>query len=445
MKKYLMKLIEAKEKRVAELKKQIKVAETADEVRSLGETLDAVLQELAEAKEQLEKVEKDEGDGGDGDNGDGNGNGNGDGNAQRQQIPQNAQLRNGNLLAAYSQNPPNQQRTDDTGFGSMEYRQAFMSYVQRGTPIPADVMKRAGGDEGVTLTSEIGAIIPTTIMNEFIKDVSKVRGNIFSKVRKLNVKGGVKFPISKLKANFNWINESEVSKEQKAGDIKDFVVFEYNIGEVRIAESLLAQVVSLDVFESEITKIMIEAYLEAMDKGIISGTGSGQLLGVTKDIRVTGNEDHIIEMTAADFADWTAWRKKLFAKIPLSKRGQGEFLFPSSTVESYLMTIKDNNNRPLFKEATDLNMGNTVGSFFGRTTDLVEPDVIPDFDTAGDGDIVGIYWVPNDYAINTNMEFGVKRYFDDKTNEWINKGLTIVDGKILDVSGCYLIKKKASK
>lgn len=442
MKKYLMKLIETKEKRVAELKKQIKAAETADEVRSLGETLDAVLQELADAKEQLEKVEKDEGDG-DGDNGDGNGNG--DGGTQRQQIPQNAQLRNGNLLAAYSQNPPNQQRTDDIGFGSMEYRQAFMSYVQRGTPIPADVMKRAGGDEGVTLTSEIGAIIPTTIMNEFIKDVSKVRGNIFSKVRKLNVKGGVKFPISKLKANFNWINESEVSKEQKAGEIKDFVVFEYNIGEVRIAESLLAQVVSLDIFESEITKIMIEAYLEAMDKGIISGTGSGQLLGITKDTRVTGNEDHIIEMTAADFADWTAWRKKLFAKIPLSKRGQGEFLFPSSTVESYLMTMKDNNNRPLFKEATDLNMGNTVGSFFGRTTDLVEPDVIPDFDTAGDGDIVGIYWVPNDYAINTNMEFGVKRYFDDKTNEWINKGLTIVDGKILDVSGCYLIKKKASK
>lgn len=442
MKKYLMKLIEAKEKRVAELKKQIKTAETADEVRSLGETLDAVLQELADAKEQLKKVEKDEGDG-DGDNGDGNGNG--DGGTQRQQIPQNAQLRNGNILATYSQLPPNQQRTDDTGFGSMEYRQAFMSYVQRGTPIPADVMKRAGGDTGVTLSTEIGAIIPKTIMNEFIKEVSKVRGNIFSKVRKLNVQGGVEFPISKLKAKFNWINESEVSEEQKAGDINDTVVFRYNIGEVRIAESLLAQVVSLDVFESEITKIMIEAYLEAMDNGIISGTGSGQLLGITKDTRVTSSEDQIVEMTAADFADWTAWRKKLFAKIPLSKRGQGEFLFPSSTVESYLMTMKDNNNRPLFKEATDLNMGNTIGSFFGRTTDLVEPDVIPDFDTAGDGDIVGIYWVPNDYAINTNMEFGVKRYFDDKTNEWINKGLTIVDGKILDVSGCYLIKKKASK
>ena len=45
-------------------------------------------------------------------------------------------------------------------------------------------------------------------------------------------------------------------------------------------------------------------------------------------------------------------------------------------------------------------------------------------------------WVPSDYAINTNFEFGMKRYFDEDTNEWINKGLTIVDGKILDTSGC---------
>ena len=106
------------------------------------------------------------------------------------------------------------------------------------------------------------------------------------------------------------------------------------------------------------------------------------------------------------------------------------------------MTMKDANNRPLFKEATDLNMGNTAGSFFGRTTDLVEPDIIKDFATASNGDVVGVMWVPSDYAINTNFEFGMKRYFDEDTNEWINKGLTIVDGKILDTSGCYLIKKK---
>ena len=183
---------------------------------------------------------------------------------------------------------------------------------------------------------------------------------------------------------------------------------------------------------------MVEAYVETIDKGIISGTGSGQLLGITKDPRVT----NVIEMTEAEMGDWTAWRKNLFAKIPLSKRGQGEFLFTSATVEAYLMTMKDGNDRPLFKEATELDMGRDVGRFFGRTVTLVEPDVIADFGTADAGDVIGIMWVPQDYAINTNMAFGMKRYFDEDTNEWINKALTILDGKMVDTSGCYLIKKK---
>ena len=104
--------------------------------------------------------------------------------------------------------------------------------------------------------------------------------------------------------------------------------------------------------------------------------------------------------------------------------------------------MKDANNRPLFKEAAEMNNGNLAGSFFGRTVTYVEPDIIKDFETASAGDVVGVFWNPNDYAINTNMQFGIKRYFDENTNEWINKALVVVDGKILDTSGCYIIKKK---
>lgn len=331
-------------------------------------------------------------------------------------------------------------RENEEPYSSMEYRMAFKDYVQRGIPISSDIIERAGGDKGVTVAADLGMIIPSTIMNEFIKEVSKVYGQVYSKVRKLNIKGGVKFPISKLKANFTWITETTVSDKQKAGEINEYIEFSYNIGEIRVAETLLAQVVSLALFESEIVRIMVEAYVETMDKVIISGTGAGQPLGITKDPRVT----NVIEMTAAEFADWTAWRKKLFAKIPLSKRGQGEFLFTASTVEANLLTMTDANNRPIFKEATQLTLGEsaTAGSFYGRSVTLVEPDVIADFDTASSGDIVGIYWIPRDYVINTNLAFGMKRYFDEATNEWINKGLTIVDGKILDTSGCYIIKKK---
>lgn len=412
------------------------------EVRSINEQLMQIsedLQDIADELAALADEEDSDDNGGDDNGGDNNGGDNNDSSgSERANIPTGAELRGGNIMGAYSQNGV--QTHTEAPYSSMEYRQAFRAYVQRGTPIPADVLKRAGGDNGPTVSEDIGAIIPKTIMDEFIKEVSKVYGQVYSKVRKLNIKGGVKFPISKLKAKFSWISETTVSNKQKAGDIKDYVEFSYNVGEIRVSETLLAQIVSLPVFESEITRIMVEAYVETMDKVIIAGTGVGQPLGVTKDSRVT----NIVEFTAAEFSNWTAWRKKLFANIPLAKRGQGEFLFTAATVEANLLTMVDGNNRPIFKEATEGSIGESdgVGRFYGRNVTLVEPDVLADFETAESGDVVGIYWIPNDYAINTNLEFGMKRYFDDNTNEYINKGITIVDGKILDPSGCYLIKKK---
>jgi hypothetical protein len=41
------------------------------------------------------------------------------------------------------------------------------------------------------------------------------------------------------------------------------------------------------------------------------------------------------------------------------------------------------------------------------------------------------------------MNFGMRRYFDEERNEWVNKMLTVVDGKVLNPMGIYLIKKKA--
>ena len=54
-------------------------------------------------------------------------------------------------------------------------------------------------------------------------------------------------------------------------------------------------------------------------------------------------------------------------------------------------------------------------------------------------------WVPDQaYAINTNLEFYVKRYFDEEKNEYVDKALVINDGKVLDGSMIYLLKKVAS-
>lgn len=78
-------------------------------------------------------------------------------------------------------------------FDTAEYRDAFMNFCKYGTPVPAEFR----GD-AVTKTNDASAVIPTTILQEIIKEV-KSYGNLYAKVRKLNVQGGMQVPILSLK------------------------------------------------------------------------------------------------------------------------------------------------------------------------------------------------------------------------------------------------------
>lgn len=360
---------------------------------------------------------------------------------QRSAVPANAQFVNGNVVGSFPMATEN--RENDDPFASMEYRKAFMEYAKTGKEIPTNLYQRDGAPAN---TDSLGATIPTTVLNEFINEIRLVYGQLYAKVRKLNIPGAVKVPIARLQAQFKWISEETVSPRQDGGEIKEYVEFSYNMAEIRVSQTLLSQIVTIDLFEREIVQVMVKAYLRAMDTGIVKGTGKGQMLGILNDERVlaTGN---VVEMTATEFSNWTAWRKKFFAKLPLGYRA-GEFIFPLATVDAYLETMADSNNNPIFRQATGLEVNdgdaqNPNGRFFGRAISLVEPDIIPDFDSASDGDVVGIFWQPEEYAINTNLAFGMRRYFDEERNEWVNKMLTIVDGKVLNPMGFYLIKKKA--
>jgi hypothetical protein len=108
--------------------------------------------------------------------------------------------------------------------------------------------------------------------------------------------------------------------------------------------------------------------------------------------------------------------------------------------------MADANNNPVFRQATGLEVNDgdardPNGRFFGRRISLVEPDILPDFDTASANDVIGIFWQPEEYAINENFGFTMRRYFDEETNEWVDKALVVVDGKILNPTGFWLIKK----
>lgn len=403
-----------------------------NEVRALTSEVEDVNAEIEETQAEIDAIEAEERDA--------------EMTAETRTAPAHAQLVNGGIVAAFGQTTEaSQTRTAEDPFATMEYRKAFMKYAQTGEAIPASLYQRDGAPAN---TNTLGATIPTTVINEFINLIRKRYGNLYAKVRKLNVKGAVKFPISELQASFKWITEDTVSPRQDGGQIKDFVEFSYNMAEIRVSQTLLSQIVSIDIFEREIVRIMLIAYMQAMDTGIVKGTGNGQMLGILNDPRVMNQEGHIIQLSAADINNWTAWRKNFFAKLPLGYR-DGEFIFPLATVDAYLETMADANNNPIFRQATGLEVNdgdamNPNGRFFGRELALVEPDIIADFDSASAGDVIGIFWQPDEYAINTNMEFGMRRWFDEDRNEWVNKMLTVVDGKVLNPRGFYVFTKKGS-
>ena len=403
-------------------------SEEVSEVRAINGELADLNEEITEIREEIAAIEADERKAAE---------------ARGAMPPQSAQLVNGDIVASFTAGASaSQKRENDDPYATMEYRQAFMRYAQTGEAIPEALTKR---DSMAANTAQLGATIPTTVLNEFINEIRKVYGNLYAKVRKLNIPGAVKVPIAELQATFKWISESTVAPREDGGKINEFVMFEYNMAEIRVAQTLLSSIVTIDLFEREIVRVMLIAYMQAMDTGIVNGTGNGQMLGILNDPRVLAT-NNVAEFTANQLSDWTAWRKNFFAKLPLGYR-QGEFIFPLGTVDAYLETMADNNNNPIFRQATGLEVNdgdraNPNGRFFGRGISLVEPDIIPDFDTASAGDVIGIFWQPEEYAINTNMAFGMRRWFDEDRNEWVNKMLTIVDGKVLNPRGSWLIKKK---
>lgn len=435
-KKVLLKRKKRLEKRKADLIARSQASDDIAEVRAINEQLQTIADDLQDIVDELEAITAEEEKDKDGDNNDGDNN-DGDGSEGRNAEPE--QVCGGNPIASYGQLTSTRTtnvRSTESYLDTLEYRQAFAQYVRTGEWN----YEQRDSSAGMVITSDVGKIIPNTIMNEVIKNL-KSYGNLYNRVRKLTVQGGVEFLIEDLMPTVSWLTETTTATEQSAPEIKTSVSFGYHIAEARIAQSLLSQVVSLSYLESEIAALLAESFIKEFDRIIINGSGAGQPTGVLKDTRVAAT--HKIAISEDDAVDWTKWREKLFAKIPLSYRAGGVLLMTVDTWEGLICTMKDANNRPLYTEVYDIATNTTTYRFNGKEVLLVENDLgIYDYSTAsGKNQPYMVYFKPTDYAINSNLQIGFKRYFNDDNNKWINKGLCIMDGKLLDVNSCYIIAK----
>ena len=409
------KMIEMLQKRQTELNGQIERVNNAliesddkEERAKLSETLSKLRDELNEVDEVLKSIDEES-----------------PLEDEDQPSPEGRSM----LIGSYQKRDNKEKNVDP--YDTVEYRTAFMNYVCRNTPIPAELRVNAS-----TTTTDASAVIPTTILNEIIREL-KVRGNIWNKVRKLNIQGGVEVPILSLIPTASWIGENKEAESQKL-DANSTVSFKYYGLECKLSQSILVNVTTLDMFQQQFVELATEAIIAALEKGVFNGSGTGQMTGITKDARVT----KVVELTAADIVKWDIWKKNVFAKIGKAYKN-GEFFMAESTFQSYVDGMVDANGQPVAR----VNYGiaeDPVYRFGGKNVETVEEDIIESFDTAETGAVIAVFGDLRNYAINSNMQMRVDKWEDHDTHEIKNNCLMICDGKVLDPNGFILIKKKVT-
>lgn len=328
---------------------------------------------------------------------------------------------------------------DKNMLNTREYQEAFMNLVCRGEKMPEKFQDAIASKltNAVTAVTDTTAVIPNTLLKEIIREL-KDCGELYGRVRKVNVQGGVEIPVLTLAPVATWVADGSASDDQKL-DAKTKVSFSYYGLECKIAQTLIANVVDLDEFTEMFVPLAVEAIMAALDKGIIAGTGSGQMTGVAVDSRIPAA--NIIEMSEEDFSSWEAWKKKVFAKMKKKYR-DGIFVMAQGTFDGNIDGMVDLQGQPIAR----VNYGITEGEkyrFGGKEVLTVEEDVIAAFDSASTGDVVAVFMKPSDYIINSNLQMRVDKWRDNDTNQEKVKVTMVCDGKIADPNGVLVIKKKA--
>lgn len=331
--------------------------------------------------------------------------------------------------------------TDEDIFGSMEYRQAFKDFIVNGKPIPQEY-KEARASE-LTTVADIGAVIPTTIMNKVIEDLT-VEGKILNRITQTGFQGGVAIPISEVNPTATWLaSENVVSDEQKA-KMDANVTFSYHVLEAKIAIGLLSATVSLSMFENTVVKQLKKAMIRTLETAIVAGTGSGQPLGLTKHTLSSSNVIEIDENTIDTVKQWA----EVESLVTEAVEDSGIYIMNKSTWEKYLNGMVDSTGQKI-----GLGKINEKGQKILNGREVLTTDKLPGFDSATVGDIFGALVDLSQYMLNSNLAMYYKKYYDEDKNKWIHKALMIADGKmaigndssgkLVGAQGLIYLKKKA--
>lgn len=322
----------------------------------------------------------------------------------------------------------NAQQTEkrELGTDSTEYRKAFMNYVLRGEEIPTELRVDA-----VTKTSDVGSVIPQTVLNRIIEKIEAV-GMILPLVTRTSIKGGVTIPTSSVKPVASWVAESAGSDKQKKAT--GSITFNYHKLRCAVAVSLEVDNMALSVFETVLINNVVEAMTKAIEQSIISGTGAGQPKGILTEVPADGQAFSVSAIEYQTLVDAEA-------ALPLEYESGAVWTMTKKTFMSFF-GIVDANGQPIARINYGIN-GKPERTLLGRPVVLV--NYVESFsDTLAADTPFAFLFDYKDYVLNTNYQMGVKKYEDNETDDLVTKAIMIVDGKVVEKNSLVVLNKAAA-
>lgn len=382
MKKFLTNMIERKKAEVIDLQKRSDASQDLAEVRSIGETLKKLADEIKDAEAKLAELEKEPVE-----------------EAQRSAVPAGAELRNASVVGSFAKTA----KADD----DMAYRMAFMDYVLRNKPIPAEVRADAN-----TLTADAASVIPTVLVNKIIEKMDNV-GMVLPLITKTSYAAGVEIPTSTVKPVASWVAEGAGSDRQKKATGK--VVFSYFKLRCEISMSMEVGSMALSAFEAKFVENVSKAMVYAIENAVINGTGSGQPKGIMAE---TAPAVHTVDGAEIGYADLCA----IEGLVPAEYEASAKYCMNKATFMA-IMAICDQAGQPIARVNYGL-AGKAERTILGR--DVVITPYMAN----------GKLFVYNfeDYVLNTVYDMGISKKQDWETEDLLTKAVMSVDGKCVDLA-----------
>lgn len=390
MKTILEKRLARLEKKRDELKTRGLSSENIEEVRSINTQIADLNEEIEEIREELKAIDE---------------------TIQTRAIPENAKLVNGEVVGHF-------ERSKD--MDSKEYRTAFMNYVLKNQPIPAEMRNNEN-----TLTSDVASVIPTVIINRIIEGLT-VCGMILPLVTRTSYAAGVVVPTSSVKPVASWVNEGASSDRQKKTTGQ--ITFSHFKLRCEISMSMEVGTMALEVFENTFVANVVDAMTVALEKAILAGNGTGQPTGILKE--TPANIVTSKKSGAVSYEDLC----NMEAILPIEFDNTAKYFMTKAQFMSFIGAT-DDNGQPIARVDYGLDR-KPVRMLLGR--DVV---IIPYSEEMGNF-VAGLYDF-KDYVLNTIYDMGIQRKQDWDTEDLLTKAVMSVDGKPVDLSSLVVLQLKA--